>query len=286
MKRKLKILVASLTASALAVALVFSPVARATSGASSKIPGKFHAISDEEAEKIAPKDSDPYYQAYLKSLSDDAATASQQEQGPQAVHENIAIIDDILIGSIIAEVVVSVGAEIWKLVEDGKAVFDAPQSTSAAVPKGITSWTQLQGWKPPISKLYQSDVLEHSGKVLEPIYFRLVYEYGGNYKGVGKYLAAVTLMPAVQKVPYLHEIYAKSGVTAVGNVGTKKKPVAHMTLELDYGETLKIFSNPTEQNIIFDIDGDGTVKTSPAADASGDMTDPPVDTNPGATGSW
>src|SRR4051812_21707689 len=51
------------------------------------------------------------------------------------------------------DTVVRVGKAVWQVIKDNQPVLNVANVRSSALPKGVTSWVQLQGWQAPKSLL-------------------------------------------------------------------------------------------------------------------------------------
>jgi hypothetical protein len=54
----------------------------------------------------------------------------------------------------------------------------------------------------------------------------LIYSHGGNIKGIGRYLANITVIPAYISVKFGFKLNATATVPQVTNVGSYEMPVA------------------------------------------------------------
>lgn len=185
---------------------------------------------------------------------------SQRERAQQALDPITVGVGLVLISALI-----NLGQYAWDLIVDGDPKVDFQNNSASAVPQGITNWTQLQGWKDPVSKLYEVDLMENATDSLGKIYFRLVFEAGGNYQGKGKYLANVTVIPAQITIPTRRDFFARTQVVQIVNQGTPTNPIAGMTIVLQWGLSGTIFHSPTVQTIGFHVRGDGAFNVVGAA---------------------
>lgn len=188
-----------------------------------------------------------------------------------------AAVDPVTIGVglVLISALINLGKYAWDLIVEGNPAVNFQNDSASAVPQGINSWSELQGWKDPVSKLYDVDLMLNSRESLGKIYFRLVYEAGGNYKGKGKYLANVTVIPADITIPTRRDFYARTSVVQIVNQGSAANPIAGMTILLEWGLTGTLLHLPTIQSVAFHVRGDGTSEVlSTAGEASQELSAP------------
>jgi hypothetical protein len=92
--------------------------------------------------------------------------------------------------------VVNVGKKIWEIVEKNQPTLQVQTSSASALPGGISDWKQMAGWQTPISRAYSITYTNlYTIKVVQ-FTFRVVFHYGGNYQGKGKYMTGITVIPS------------------------------------------------------------------------------------------
>jgi hypothetical protein len=227
------------------VALGSSPVAQAAPVTSAAGTYAFEEVPEAEANRIAPITPE-FWNQY-------AAVGSPRIQSFD--------VGTIIIGTIILDALVNIGKSVWNVIQAGRPKVNLDTDVASAVPQGISSWAELDSWKDPVAKLYRTQLLSVNQKSLGDVYYRLVFTYGGGYRGAGKYLTNVTIMPAQLSVPYLREFYAQTKVTELINHGTKDNPIAGMSLVLSWG--IESVFNKTIQSISLHVRGDGKVDVLP-----------------------
>lgn len=224
-------------------------------------------VPEDQAERIDPL-TDEFWEKYRRAGDEPVMQGS--------LEANSLNLPAIAAGTIVLDAMVNLGKKVWDIIEKGKPKVDISMDTASAVPKGITHWTQLEGWRDPISKLYRAQLLQTPTLPLGDIYFRLVFLYGGSVAGKGKYLANVAIMPAQMNIPYLHNVFARSQVLELMNQGTKTNPVAGMTLQLQWGQHFGFLSNEIFQSVGIHIRGDGVAKILPAGSEKPENLKPPI----------
>ena len=135
---------------------------------------------------------------------------------------------------VILDQIINIGQKIWKIVDDGKPVVNAQEMRASAVPQGITSWQQLQGWNAPISRTYRLQYTNLYGITVVDYSFKVTYTYGGNFNGKGNYLTNVSVAPAALNVLWGYTAESSAYVPSVINLGTSADPVAGMELQVKW----------------------------------------------------
>lgn len=97
------------------------------------------------------------------------------------------------------------------------------------------------GWETPKSYLFRLVFKNKFGSEVVGLSYRVVYGWGGNLDGKGKFLADVTVLPTDINVGWGYVVTAKA--TVVGTVNSSKikgDPVAAMQLQLDFSILSKL----------------------------------------------
>lgn len=158
--------------------------------------------------------------------------------------------------SVIIDQVINVGQKIWNVISLGQPVVNLKLDSANALPKGITCWTQLQGWNVPKSKLYRIQY-ESLGRTAADLTFRVVSIAGGNYNGKGKYITNASVQVANLQVNWLYTFNVQAEIPMVFNQGTSEDPVAALQLNVNVKLDSKL--SHKEQTLSFFLTGDGKI---------------------------
>jgi hypothetical protein len=128
--------------------------------------------------------------------------------------------------------IVNLGKELWKIVQDNEPVAEIKSDFANALPKGVNAM-EMSGFSdlqhPGVRYLYANAFGIQIYKIsLEP-----VFRFGGQYKGKGRYLNDVAVVPTQVDVFSGYHISVTSKVISVTNVGTDKDPIASLVVRLD-----------------------------------------------------
>jgi hypothetical protein len=133
---------------------------------------------------------------------------------------------------VLIEQIVNLGERIWKFVADNKPVINVKRNYANALPKGVRSSEDLDGWSPLQYRSYRMNGKNGFGNQVYDVTYTLVHRFQGNYDGQGNYIENATVLP--HKVEALWGYGVEVGVDNVGavNVGTKASPIGGLTMEL------------------------------------------------------
>lgn len=161
-------------------------------------------------------------------------------------------------GEIDLGTIISLGEKIWSIIEKNKPVVTQNYSAVSAVPQGIKTWEELQGWSEPVIRLYKLAYTNKFNQHVVDFNFRVAYTFGGNYDGKGKYLSRVEIDPSILNVMWGYKFNASGEALNIVNVGTKDAPMAAMEIRLNW--SVDTVLKHMQQSVRFYIRGDGLFK--------------------------
>ena len=150
--------------------------------------------------------------------------------------------------------IIAIGEKLWRLIEAGRPVVNYRAPVVHALPLANICWTDLESWRPPVSKVWEVNYKNGFGVNVVKFRFRVVYTPGGKYEENGAYLANVTVMPAALDVAWGYTMNAETIVGRAINLGTKKNPIAGLQLLITWN-VKTIVKDSTQSETIF-IRGD------------------------------
>jgi hypothetical protein len=130
--------------------------------------------------------------------------------------------------------IIAIGKEVWEVVKTGKPVVDVKRDEIAVLPLRVECWRHLEGWQNPVVKAYRTTITNRLGMTVVDFTYKVISYAGGNYRGVGKYLARVSVVPVSTYVAPWWEFNANVRVPGVFNYGTVEDPVASVEVEISY----------------------------------------------------
>lgn len=153
--------------------------------------------------------------------------------------------------------IINIAKKIWTIIESNKPVVDVKNTYATAVPEGTTNWSQLDSWKPPRGSIYGLTAKNAYGVTVIDIRYQVLRTYGGQYKGKGRYLTAVTVEPLRVDVMWGYKLTmtAETPDSSLVNIGTKEDPIAGMlaTLRWRISTTIK----DSQGKGVYFLQGDG-----------------------------
>ena len=166
----------------------------------------------------------------------------------KAVDENpLVIIDQII----------NIANKIWQIIKLNEPVSTIDVKYASAVPAGITAWNQLSEWKKPKTYVYGFYAENVYGVTMVDVKYKVIYTYGGKYKGKGYYLTGVTITPTTVDVGWGYRFSLGASVpdSTITNIGTSENPVAALQLKLTW-KISTVMKDSTGTSVYY-IQGDG-----------------------------
>lgn len=161
-------------------------------------------------------------------------------------------------GLVLVERIINIAEKVWAIIERNTPVVNINTQYATAVPAGITSWTQLQSWSRPRTYTYGFYAENVYGVTVLDVKYKVAYSYGGNYRGKGRYLTGVTVIP--EKVDlawgYKFNMTAQVPDSTVVNIGTHADPHAALQLKLNWRVSTPIKSS--DGTSVYYIQGNGS----------------------------
>jgi hypothetical protein len=151
--------------------------------------------------------------------------------------------------------IVNVGQKIWEIIKENKPVLNIETPVAHALPRGLTCWNELEGWRAPITKSYEVSYVNGFDMEAVKLRVRLHYTYGGGKAQMGKYLTNVTVLPSEINVAWGYTFNAKVEVADAINMGTVDNPLAGLELNLRWN--VQTIFMESENSVHFFVQGDG-----------------------------
>lgn len=165
----------------------------------------------------------------------------------KGVTETVVVIDKI----------VNIASKIWDMVVNNKPALKVNTKYACALPYGVQGPSELSGWSKPKSYLVSFYFENLWGMDVIKVSYQVTYVYGGNYKGKGKYLAAVWAIPVKVDVMwgFTFNMYAYVPSQTIVNVGTSQDPIAALQLRVSWSASTIL--KETSGTAVYYIQGDG-----------------------------
>lgn len=164
---------------------------------------------------------------------------------------------DVGAGLVIIDQIVNIANKIWQIIAQNAPVSTIDTKYAAAVPEGITAWNQLSEWKKPKTYVYGFSATNLYGVTMVDVKYKVIYTYGGKYKGKGYYLTGVTVTPTTVDVGWGYRFSLGASVpdSTITNIGTSENPVAALQLKMTW-KISTVMKDSTGTSIYY-IQGDG-----------------------------
>ncbi|MFA6584463.1 MAG: hypothetical protein WCS77_09215 [Elusimicrobiaceae bacterium] len=162
-----------------------------------------------------------------------------------------------------AERIINLAEKIFKIIADNKPIVNVTVNYANAVPKGMAHWTDLSGWEMPKAYGYAMVKKNLYHITVVNMKYQVIFTYGGNMDGKGKYLTGVTVQPISLDVAWAWNVNVRCEVpdSTIANVGTKENPIAAMQIVM-YTSVDTILWH-SEYRDIFYVRGDGQFTLQP-----------------------
>ncbi len=153
--------------------------------------------------------------------------------------------------------IVNIAQKVWNIIEANKPVVNIETKYATAYPEGVTSAAQLNSWSRP--KIYSYGFYAENlfGSVMIDAKYNVNFSYNGNYKGKGKYLTAVAVIPTVASVGWGYTFNMSASVpdSTIANVGSDTDPIAAVQLKLSW--KMSTVLKEVDGTSVYYVQGDG-----------------------------
>jgi hypothetical protein len=155
--------------------------------------------------------------------------------------------------------VINIGKQVWEIIKNNGPVVEAKTMSGHALPRGIQCWDELSGWQMPRAQSYQVSYKNGYGMEVVKFRFRLIYTYGGGFKGVGQYLTNASVQYSDINVLWGYIFNAYVEIPQVINMGRHgEPPLAGMQLTVNWDVNTRPINLKRSINATtFFIAGDG-----------------------------
>ncbi len=129
---------------------------------------------------------------------------------------------------------ITTGQKIWDFIVSMKPDANYDTFKASVVPDGITSWTQLNKWSKPVSKVYRVEFTNSLGYNAGSFDYRITYFHSGSYKGKGKFIGQISVVPQNIKLKSDRTFKLKVEIASVINFGDEVDPIAGAQLIISW----------------------------------------------------
>jgi len=224
----------------------------------SQLPGRALVPGDRDIKYLSIDENTVTLQEIKVAL--DVSSSTDTPYIPPGIIDTPDPLDDINGAVNTLDSIVNLVDKVFTIIAKNQPVVNTTINYASAVPYGITSWTQMQGWSKPATKRYGFKINNLMGIEVVKLVFQVHWTYNGNYQGKGKFLTGVTVEPLKVDVVWGYNVDLTAEVpdSTIANVGTQQNPVASMQLKLHWKTHTSI--QDTQYTDIFYIQGDGLMQ--------------------------
>lgn len=208
-----------------------------------------------QTERQIAKEDPAYYTIDPSSIRVTLKESRDEDVSPvKLVEPSPKSLDDVLVS---VDKIINIASKIWKVIQDNAPVVNIDSKYATAYPAGVTAANQLSGWTRPRSYVYGFYAKNLYGYKAIDVEYKITYTFGGSYKGNGRYLTAVAMVPTKTDVAWGYRLSMNASVpnSTVVNVGTEDAPVAALQLKLLW--KMSTVLKESDGTSIYYVQGDG-----------------------------
>ncbi|MCB0393289.1 MAG: hypothetical protein KDD25_01945 [Bdellovibrionales bacterium] len=173
--------------------------------------------------------------------------------------ENSAVFSIEGLSEIPIDEIINIGTKVWTLIEKNRPVVSSQLASASAMPAGIKCWQTLENWSAPKAKSYRYSYKNLFGVTVIDFEFKVVYSYGGQLDGKGKYLTNVQVLPTHVEVAWGYTFNAVAKIQAPINLGNGVNPVAGLESQMTW--TIDTVVKHLDQSQPVFVTGNGEITT-------------------------
>jgi hypothetical protein len=145
----------------------------------------------------------------------------------------------------------------WQIVDRSVVVPGLDSKYAAALPKGVTDWKTLTGWKAAKSYAYELSADNLYGVQVVHVIYKVKFTPGGKQNNKGAYLTKVSFSTVTidTSLGFRLSMTADAPAASMVNVGTAKNPVAAMQIKLSWAISSPVSS--ADGSSVYYMQGDG-----------------------------
>jgi len=150
--------------------------------------------------------------------------------------------------------IVNLGKDVWTIVDQNQPVLDVKYDYATALPYGIKSAAQLEGFTDLQHQSFRVHGTNGFGMNVYDLTYTLVHQYNGTYQGKGHYLASVSVIPSNISALWGYKVYLTVGNVAATNVGTADAPIGAANMDLTF--RVETILKKSQTTTVYEFRGD------------------------------
>lgn len=139
-----------------------------------------------------------------------------------------------LTGEVDVDSLTLLGQKVIEIIKQGSPVVNIQRDALGVVPKGITDWSELAGWKAPATKVFAISMSNIFKRKVVDLRLKVSTVYGGSYRNTGSYLSNVTMIPTFVKAGWGITLDLWTEAREPVNIGSPRSPVAGLGMDIRY----------------------------------------------------
>ena len=156
--------------------------------------------------------------------------------------------------------IIDLAIKFWNIVKDGAPVVNLRNKSASALPMISNGhWETLAGWKGERSVTYEVAVTNVYGIETVNLEYTVSMIYGGNVKGIGKYISSARVIPKKVDVLWGYNLDVNVDIPNIYNVATPENPLAAITIDVNYKVSTILRSTAYTKS--FEVRGDGSIRS-------------------------
>lgn len=153
--------------------------------------------------------------------------------------------------------VIAIGKQAWTFIEENKPVLNVNTDYAGAIPKSVTDWTRMAGWKNSVRGPFTISLVNGFGSEVVHVDFRWSHSYGGNYNGKGEYVSQAGPVVGRISISWGYTVDVVVQAFQPLNVGTVIDPISQIDVSIK--STTSTVLKDTVQNCRARFIGDGSI---------------------------
>jgi hypothetical protein len=158
---------------------------------------------------------------------------------------------------------IALGEAWYELVKKGKPSNVTEYAAISVVPrdqnKEYIDPFELEGFSVPVERNFTTKITNGAGKEVVRFDYTVIYSFGGSYRGAGRYLTNVMIVPKNIKTTFGWDFNATMKLNGIMNHGSKEQPVAGAMVAIKY--QMSSWSVSFERNDVIHVTGNGELKS-------------------------
>jgi hypothetical protein len=161
--------------------------------------------------------------------------------------------------TVILDQIINLGQKVWAVLEKNQPVQNVHFNYANALPQGAQAG-DLENFSELQHKSFRTYGTNGFGMQVYDLRYSLVHRHGGQYRGKGKFLTDVTVLPQTVETSWGYTTNLNVDRVSVSNLGTRENPVGALTMQLKF--SVSTIMKKGEYNEVYDFRGNSAEVTA------------------------